>query len=148
MHQRIPNTALFSKNKSNLVSLVYQEVYTKMYVVYGAQSRVIQFHATRHYMPEEVLQKLENVLRAHGHVRLSYEGEILVLQKEDLRVASFVLAAHHNGLCNGLPSPDNWATETKQMEMQAEQHMLEDSSTEEDEFVQDDPDADEYWDTQ
>lgn len=115
-----------------------------MYVVYGTQSRVMKLHGTRHYMPEQILSKLEVVFKAHGNVRLSCEGEIMRLQKEDLRVTSFVVAAYHNGMCNGLASPDHWDAETKYMEDKAEEHMLAESSTEEEDYAHNDS-CEECW---
>lgn len=101
-------------------------------LLYGHPRRVLRMHATRRYLGEQILARLQTLASRQQQLSLRIENILIPLAPADLRLAAEAAAAYHNQICYNIPPDDGWMHETAQMEQAAEQHMLDPPSDDSD----------------
>jgi hypothetical protein len=79
--------------------------------------------STRHYQPEELLTRAQNLTAAGHPIWLSVENEQLLVWPVELRLATHLAASYHNQIAYNVPVDDGFIAETHYMEQRAQEHM-------------------------
>ena len=90
-----------------------------MIVLYGHQPRPLGLSATRKYLPEEIHETLDRLVRADQALFLQVENEHIRVRPGVIGLAAAAVASYHNQIAYNAAPMDDWEEETRDMEMAA-----------------------------